>query len=94
MRVERASIDKVKEHMENLKKSIVEKSNYIKPSSIETHDSRVALSVAEEEERKKKRKLDKIKKDKVIDESEFDTVDPEMASLLGFGGFGGGSKSK
>ena len=92
MRVERASVDKVKQHIEDLQKSVHEKSTFIKPTSMETHENRVAQALAEEDERKKKRKLEKKKKEEVIDESEIDTIDPEMAALLGFGGFGGTAK--
>ena len=94
MRVERAGVDKVMQHMEEIKSDMLQSSLTVKPSSMESHESRVAKSIAEDEEAKRKRKLEKKKKEEVINEDELDTIDPEMAALMGFGGFGGGAKKK
>lgn len=91
MRVERAGVDKVKNRLEELKKSIANKSSQVKLSSIETHDMRVAKAIAEEEERKQKRKELKARQSEEL-EKQIEETDPEISALLGFGSFGSTAK--
>lgn len=79
-------MDKVKLRMDTIKQSIASAKTAQKnrPSSIEAHDLRVAAALAEEEERKRKKK--EVRARKELEQEEVE-VDPEMAQLLGFGGF-------
>lgn len=91
MRVERASIDKVQDRLAALKKAVSEKAGQIKPSAIDEHNQRVSAAISEEEERKRKKKEERARKDEAL-EKDLEDADPEMAALLGFGGFNSSKK--
>ncbi|GAQ87124.1 U4/U6.U5 tri-snRNP component SNU23 [Klebsormidium nitens] len=83
MRVERSSVDQVKQRFETLKRKQAE------TFTEEDLDTRIRAREEEEEERrrqKKERKKDKKKSDDPVDDT--GDMDPEMAALMGFGGFG------
>lgn len=92
MRVERANISQVQDKIASLKRKIEDQKN-AKPreSSLETHDSRVAAQIAEEEEKKRQKREAKERK-KALLVTELETADPEIAELMGFGGFGTSKK--
>lgn len=82
MRVERASLDQVRERFELLKKR--------KPGGSFTEqdlDERILRQQQEEEERKRLRKERKKEKKKEKAAEEVEDVDPDVAAMMGFGGF-------
>ena len=104
MRVERAAVSSVKEKLQNLKRKKLgdkEVDKMIEPV-VEVHDSRKQINKEKKKEQRglggqegqedgntwKKRK----QAEKEEDEEEQEVVDPEMATIMGFGGFGGSKK--
>lgn len=89
MKVERSSLDSVKKRFEMNKKKMEEKKK--------DYDLQSRLSeIAEEEEKLKEYRREKRKekrKHEEIREEEMD-MPSEMASIMGFSGFGGSKKSK
>ncbi|KAK3739598.1 hypothetical protein QZH41_011213 [Actinostola sp. cb2023] len=86
MRVERSSLDQVKKRFETNKRKREEE----KQKSDYDLDERIAILKEEEEQRKQQRKdFKKEKKLKVQQEAE---IDPEMAAMMGFSGFGSSKK--
>ncbi|KAG9459595.1 hypothetical protein H6P81_004103 [Aristolochia fimbriata] len=83
MRVERASLQQVQERFEILKKRKVEES-----FSEQDLDARILKQQQEEEERKRERRERKKekKKEKAAEEN-AEEEDPDVAALMGFGGF-------
>lgn len=93
MRVERAGVDKVKERMEMLKRKIRDESGAPKLTAVEDYESRLAIQTADEEVRKRKKIEAKAAKKKEQEIAEMESgIDPEIAALMGFGGFGGSKK--
>jgi U4/U6.U5 tri-snRNP component SNU23 len=88
MRVERADVSKVKERLDMLKRKIVEKQTAPVKSAVDDYEERLAVIEAEEEFRKKKKKEDLIARKKEKEIAEMESVDPEIAAMMGFGGFG------
>ncbi|KAL4588381.1 hypothetical protein LXL04_001265 [Taraxacum kok-saghyz] len=87
MRVERASLEQVQQRFENLKKRK-------DPGTFTEQDldDRILKQQQEEEERKKqKRERKKEKKKEKAVEEEVE-VDPDVAAMMGFGGFGSSKK--
>ncbi|KAJ6876639.1 zinc finger matrin-type protein 2 [Populus alba x Populus x berolinensis] len=88
MRVERASLQQVQERFEKLKKRR-------EPGSFTEQDldERILKQQEEEEERKRQRRERKKekKKEKAAEEEEGD-IDPDIAAMMGFGGFGSSKK--
>ncbi|XP_030459792.1 uncharacterized protein LOC115680180 [Syzygium oleosum] len=87
MRVERASLEQVQGRFEQLKKR--------KPPGNFTEqdlDDRILKQQEEEEERKrqKREKKKEKKKEKALEEEP--EMDPEVAAMMGFGGFGSSKK--
>mmetsp|Transcript_32490 Transcript_32490/g.103463 ORF Transcript_32490/g.103463 Transcript_32490/m.103463 type:complete len:214 (-) Transcript_32490:26-667(-) len=89
MRVERVGVDRVKQRLEDLK---ARRDAGPPESRADTFDSRVTDAAAEEDreaaerrERKKQRKEEERRK---AEEAEAEGMDPEMAAMMGFGGFG------
>jgi U4/U6.U5 tri-snRNP component SNU23 len=89
MRVERADVTQVKDRISSLKRRIEEQKSRPQKSASDSYEERLAASVAEEEARKKRRKDEKKKLEEIQDD-EAEAVDPEIAAMMGFGGFGGG----
>ena len=56
MRVERATVDKVKERLELLKRSVKEETSRPSISAAEEYEQRLSLQVAEEERLKRQRR--------------------------------------
>jgi hypothetical protein len=89
MRVERAGVDRVKERLDALKRKVAEQNNE-RPSAIEEYDTRVAVIRTTEENRKKKRREEEIARKREEETAEMESgIDPEIAQLMGFEGFGG-----
>ncbi|KAM4108170.1 hypothetical protein ACB094_03G025000 [Castanea mollissima] len=82
MRVERASVDQVKQRFEVLKKRRV-------PGSFTEQDldERILKQQQEEEERKRQRREKKKEKKKEKLAEEETEMDPDVAEMMGFGGF-------
>jgi U4/U6.U5 tri-snRNP component SNU23 len=93
MRVERAGVDQVKERLEMLKRKIIEKSRGPTTTAIEDYESRLAIVEAEEEYHKKKKKEDMHARKKEKEAAEMESIDPDIAEMMGFGGFNS-SKNK
>ncbi len=90
MRVERAGVDRVKEKLDTLKRKISDQSTTGRLSAIEEYEARVAAAKMEEENRKKKKREEAEARKREEELAEFDSgVDPDIALLMGFGGFGG-----
>ena len=95
MRVERAGVDRVKEKLDSLKRKISDSrdSSIIKPSAIEEYESREATLKIEEENRKKKKREEAAARKREEELTELDAgIDPDIASLMGFGSFGGNNR--
>lgn len=89
MRVERAGVDKVKNKLENLKRKISDAKDKVKVSAIDDYETRMAVQKSEEESLKKRRKEDKAARKKEQEQNEMEGgIDPEIAAMMGFGGFG------
>ncbi|KAL8171802.1 hypothetical protein V2J09_023606 [Rumex salicifolius] len=83
MRVERASVDQVRERFEALKKR-----KTTGDFTVQDLDERIMKQQQEEEERKRQRrekKKEKKEKEKAVEEEA--EMDPDVAALMGFGGF-------
>ncbi|KAK7847345.1 uncharacterized protein LOC112005676 [Quercus suber] len=82
MRVERASVDQVKQRFEILKKRRV-------PGSFTEQDldERILKQQQEEEERKRQRREKKKEKKREKVAEEETEMDPDVAEMMGFGGF-------
>ncbi|KAB2634683.1 zinc finger matrin-type protein 2 [Pyrus ussuriensis x Pyrus communis] len=87
MRVERASLQQVQERFEKLKKRKTDGT-----FTEQDLDERILKQQQEEEERKRQRRERKKekKKDKVVEEET--EIDPDVAAMMGFGGFGSTKK--
>ncbi|XP_042516251.1 zinc finger matrin-type protein 2-like [Macadamia integrifolia] len=88
MRVERASLEQVQSRFENLKKRKVAGS-----FTEQDLDERILKQQQEEEERKRQRReRKKEKKKEKAAEEETEEGDPDVAAMMGFGGFGSSKK--
>ncbi|CAL9003275.1 unnamed protein product [Prunus brigantina] len=87
MRVERASLQQVQERFEKLKKRKTDGT-----FTEQDLDERILKQQQEEEERKRQRRERKKekKKEKVVEEET--EMDPDVAAMMGFGGFGSTKK--
>ncbi|TVU41357.1 hypothetical protein EJB05_14865, partial [Eragrostis curvula] len=88
MRVERASLEQVQKRFEALKKRK-------DPSTFSEQDldERIMKQQQEGEERKRQRKeKKKEKKKELAAQHESEDVDPDIAAMMGFGGFGSSKK--
>ena len=64
-----------------------------RPSAMADYDSRIAKQLADEELRKRQKKeAEQRKKQEQLEAAEEEAIDPEIAALMGFGGFGGSKK--
>ncbi|XP_008652445.2 zinc finger matrin-type protein 2-like [Zea mays] len=88
MRVERASLEQVQKRFEALKKR-----KDLSAFTEEDLDERIMKQQQEEEERKRQRKeKKKEKKREQATQHEPEDVDPDIAAMIGFGGFGSSKK--
>ncbi|XP_059648437.1 uncharacterized protein LOC132294553 [Cornus florida] len=87
MRVERASLEKVQERFEVLKKR-KDTGSFTE----QDFDERILKQQQEEEERKLQRREKKKEKKKAKDAEEETEFDPDVAAMMGFGGFGSSKK--
>uniref|UniRef100_A0A7S0RB68 U1-type domain-containing protein n=1 Tax=Pyramimonas obovata TaxID=1411642 RepID=A0A7S0RB68_9CHLO len=87
MRVERATLDQVRNRFETNKRKMEQK------ATEDDYETRLLRLQEEEEElkreRKERKKQKKLEAEKEKQAAEAD-VDPEMAAFMGFSGFGGG----
>jgi U4/U6.U5 tri-snRNP component SNU23 len=89
MRVERAGVDKVKERIDMLKRKVREDRSGPTTTAVQDYESRLAIQNTDNETRKKKRMDEKTarKHEQEIAEMEGG-IDPQIAEIMGFGGFG------
>lgn len=87
MRVERASLEQVQCRFEKLKKRKTDV-----PFTEQDLDERILKQQQEEEERKRQRRERKKEKKKEKVEDEEIEIDPDVAAMMGFGGFGSSKK--
>lgn len=87
MRVERASLEQVQQRFDNLKKRK-------DPGTFTEQDldERVLKQQQEEEEKKRQRRERKKEKKKEKASEEEVEIDPDVAAMMGFGGFGSSKK--
>ena len=64
------------------------------PSALARLDEAVGSRVLEEETQKRQRKADAEARRKEREAADMEEADPEIAALMGFGGFGGGAKKR
>lgn len=88
MRVERVGVDAVRNRLEIIKRKIDESKTNIKVSPEDEYNSRIAIQITQDENRKKKKKEEIIAKKIEAEQAELETMDPEIAAMMGFGGFG------
>ena len=88
MRTERADVSKVKDRLSSIKRKIDDSLTRKSTSAVEEYESKVAAQVADEEIRKRRKKSDEIAKKKEREAAELETMDPEIAAMMGFGKFG------
>ncbi|KEH24483.1 zinc finger matrin-type protein 2 isoform X2 [Medicago truncatula] len=84
MRAERSSLKQVQERFENLKKR-----KDLGSFTEQDFDERILKQQQEEEERKRLRREKKKEKKEAVEEPE---MDPDVAALMGFGGFRSSNK--
>ncbi|KAI8531666.1 hypothetical protein RHMOL_Rhmol11G0153900 [Rhododendron molle] len=87
MRVERSSLEQVQERFERLKKR-----KDTEPFTEKDLDERILKQQQEEEERKRQRRERKKEKKKEKAVEEEPELDPDVAAMMGFGGFGSSKK--
>ncbi|CAI9103504.1 OLC1v1002000C1 [Oldenlandia corymbosa var. corymbosa] len=87
MRVERASLEQVKQRFELLKKR-----KDTGGLTVQDFDERILKQQQEEEERKRQRREKKKEKKKEKEVAEEPEIDPDVAAMMGFGGFGSSKK--
>jgi len=92
MRVERADVSKVKDRFKTIKRNLDTKKTKIVTDAFTEYDSRLTDYAFDEERRKKQKKEEILARKAEREQAELETVDPEIASLLGFGGFGTSKK--
>lgn len=88
MRTERADVTKVKERLSNIKRKIDDSITRKNTSAVEEYESKVAAQVADDEIRKRKKKEDDASRKREREAAELETIDPEIAAMMGFGKFG------
>lgn len=96
MRVERAGADDVAERLAQLKRKVTTPVQPTLPA-IQAYEEKIAASEAEKEiwKKKKKEETQQAKKQRLESEELDDsqgTMDPEIAQMLGFKGFGSSKK--
>ncbi|XP_016480573.1 uncharacterized protein LOC107801717 [Nicotiana tabacum] len=87
MRVERASLEQVQQRFESLKKRKDTGS-----FTVQDFDERLLKQQQEEEERKRQRREKKKEKKKEKAAEDEPEIDPDVAAMMGFGGFGSSKK--
>eukprot|EP00899_Mesostigma_viride_P003099 jgi/Mesvir1/12790/Mv22841-RA.1 len=88
MRVERKTAEDVRERFQQLKRKASTQT-----TAEEEFDARIQRAMEEDEKRKKEKKEKKRDKQEAPPADDLEGVDPEMAALMGFGGFGGSKKT-
>mmetsp|Transcript_9028 Transcript_9028/g.8054 ORF Transcript_9028/g.8054 Transcript_9028/m.8054 type:complete len:225 (+) Transcript_9028:52-726(+) len=93
MRVERVGADRVKDKIESLKRKAKElkEGNINTTSVVDDYESKIAARLLQEEIEKRRRKEEQLakKKEKDVKELEdLEVIDPNIAELMGFNGFG------
>lgn len=88
MRTERADVTKVKDRLSNIKRKIDDSITRKSTSAVEDYESKVAAQVAKDEIRKRRKKEDDAAKKREREAAELETIDPEIAAMMGFGKFG------
>jgi len=97
MRVERVGVDKVRERLEQQKRQAEESLARTKKSAIDEYEGKLKQNEEElaawKQKRKEQREAEKKSKaEEEEDDDEVEGMDPDMAAMMGFSGFGGGKK--
>lgn len=92
MRVRRVGVDEVKERLEALKRKVSQTTSNPKPSAIEEYEERLADRVLLKEKEKRLKKEQLIQQQIEKDSFALETIDPEIADMMGFQGFGSSKK--
>jgi U4/U6.U5 tri-snRNP component SNU23 len=91
MRVEKAGVDQVKNRIDMLKRKVNETSAPA-ASAVDDYNARLAIQAAEAERLKRQKKEQALARRREEEEAELEQMDPEIAAMMGFGGFGAKSK--
>jgi U4/U6.U5 tri-snRNP component SNU23 len=89
MRVERADVSAVKDRLQTIKRKLDEGRTKAVTSAEDDYEARLAVQVAEDELRKRRRKDEMEAKKKEREAAELESIDPEIAAIMGFGKLGG-----
>jgi U4/U6.U5 tri-snRNP component SNU23 len=90
MVVERSTADQVRNRLQALKEKTVEHDPDL--TVADGFDRAVLQRQEEEEEERRQRAKGKRRKAAQVSDDEEEELDPEMAAMMGFGGFGGSAK--
>ena len=93
MKVEQSSLEQVKGRFEQNKRKLEQRDQ---EGRYDLEERTEELKREEEREKLRKKELEREKKRKRLEESEqavAETLDPEVSSVMGFGGFGGSRKT-
>jgi len=95
MRVERSSVHQVKDRFKmHRQKRELERLGGHQTSAVEDYERRLESQLEDEERRKRQKKDNKDSKRRELEALEAENMDPEIAQMMGFGGFGtSGAKS-
>lgn len=92
MRVERSSVEQVRERLQVNKRKMEEKKEVRPVAETFDFDARIAALQEEDARRKRERKDKKREAAAAAEEEEDSHIDPDLASVMGFGGFGSSKK--
>ena len=88
MRTERADVTSVKNRLQQLKDQIAAATSAgPKAPAIEEYEARMVVQASEEDIRRRRKKEDLAARKREQEEREMEHMDPEMAEMMGFGGF-------
>lgn len=90
MRVERVGADKVKDRLDALKRKVGDLKTCVSiphVSAIDEYETKLADRAIDEELLKKKRKEEQLLRKREKQSIEMEHIDPDIAEMMGFGGF-------
>jgi hypothetical protein len=82
-------VSKVKERLTNIKRKIDDSLSQKPTSAVEDYDAKIAIQVAEDELRKRRKKEGTEARKKEREEAELENCDEDIAAIMGFGSLGG-----
>ena len=94
MRVERADADQVRQRMEALRRRAEgdDVASVVHTSALQEYEERLARAEDDVEASRVARRQAQAAKERERQAQEMESVDPEIAALMGFGSFGGAKK--